>query len=129
MPHEMNYRVVLIVEDNPHLGRLYANILAHQGFTVIQAIDERHAIQWLARLTPDLVMLDLGMRMGIQVLEWIEERPGQFKDTRVVAVTDKIDSSMRHKFAFVLERPVSSHALRGMAEHLTRPFSYRRYCA
>jgi two-component system cell cycle response regulator DivK len=55
---------VLVVEDNAMNRRLVRDILEHRGHTVVEARDVAEARAQLARLTPDLVLLDIQIPGG-----------------------------------------------------------------
>lgn len=52
---------VLIVEDDPELRGLYADIFDDAGYEVRQACDGADGLRRLLERTPDLVVLDLRM--------------------------------------------------------------------
>jgi CheY-like chemotaxis protein len=53
--------LVLIVEDEPDLRRLYAEQLAFSGFDVIEAGNGADAIAHTTSWTPDVVLMDLSL--------------------------------------------------------------------
>ena len=53
--------LVLIVEDQPELRRLYAEQLCQSGFDVIEAINGADAITRTADQHPDIVLMDLSL--------------------------------------------------------------------
>jgi two-component system, cell cycle response regulator DivK len=53
--------VVLLVEDQPDLRRLYAQQLALSGFDVIEAIDGADAIARTSLHIPDVILMDLSL--------------------------------------------------------------------
>ena len=53
--------LVLIVEDEPELRRLYAEQLAYSGFDVIEAGNGAEAIVHTTSQTPDVVLMDLSL--------------------------------------------------------------------
>jgi two-component system KDP operon response regulator KdpE len=52
---------VLVVDDEPAIRRLLRTSLTAQGYDVIEAATGRDALTAIARNTPDLVILDLGL--------------------------------------------------------------------
>ena len=50
---------ILIVEDNPANMRLTRNILASQGFSVVEAPSGEEAMRLLEKQKPDLILMDL----------------------------------------------------------------------
>ena len=52
---------VLVIDDEPPIRKLLRTGLATQGYQIIDAMNGRTAREALARETPDLVILDLGL--------------------------------------------------------------------
>jgi CheY-like chemotaxis protein len=121
-------RIVLIVEDNPHLSRFYSMSFLNLGFTVIQATRYQQAISQIALFPPDLLLLDLNVPTAADILNWLNEQSEEIRQTRVIAITDpdvprpSYLADQGQAIAVVIERPISSHMLRGLAERLTGPF-------
>lgn len=58
-------QTVLIVEDEKTLNEAYQITLKKEGFKVLSAYDGQEALQITAKITPDLILLDLRMpKMG-----------------------------------------------------------------
>lgn len=53
--------LVLIVEDQSDLRRLYAQQLTISGFDVIEAADGAQAVTWTSLHDPDVVLMDLSL--------------------------------------------------------------------
>jgi CheY-like chemotaxis protein len=53
--------LILLVEDQSDLRRLYAQQLVMSGFDVIEAENGQDAIAWAALHTPDIVLMDLSL--------------------------------------------------------------------
>jgi two-component system cell cycle response regulator DivK len=53
--------LVLIVEDQPDLRRLYAQQLTMSGFDVIEAANGVEAVAWTSTHHPDVVLMDLSL--------------------------------------------------------------------
>ena len=68
--------LVLIVEDEPHVGRMLEAALTSQGYRTIQATTGKLALQMASQYVPDLVILDLGLpdvdglEVGRVLREW-----------------------------------------------------------
>jgi two-component system, cell cycle response regulator DivK len=60
-PERRSRPLVLIVEDESDLRRLYAQELAGSGFDVIEAGNGLDAIQHTSTRHPDVVLMDLGL--------------------------------------------------------------------
>ncbi|MCL2789665.1 MAG: diguanylate cyclase [Desulfobulbus sp.] len=52
---------ILVVDDNPVVTRLMANMLDHAGYTVVEAGSGYEALVWLETLCPALILLDIDM--------------------------------------------------------------------
>ena len=52
---------VLLVEDNLHNRRIFARILSHYGYQVVEAVNGVEAVEKTQSLRPDLVLMDLSL--------------------------------------------------------------------
>jgi len=52
---------VLIAEDDDHLREALQELLSGAGYRVIAAEDGLEALDWLSRVTPDLIIVDILM--------------------------------------------------------------------
>jgi DNA-binding response OmpR family regulator len=68
---------VLIVEDDPDARKVLSLILKLDGYQVHTASGGQEAIEALADLVPDLLLLDVMMpgMDGYQVCEWVRANP------------------------------------------------------
>jgi two-component system KDP operon response regulator KdpE len=66
---------VLVVDDEPAIRRFLRSVLTAHGHTVWEAPDGNRAIEQMAQVRPDLVILDLGLpdMDGIEVTRRIRE--------------------------------------------------------
>ena len=58
---EEQTKQVLIVEDDDHLREALQEILISEGYQVITAEDGLEALDWLSRVIPDLMIVDILM--------------------------------------------------------------------
>jgi DNA-binding response OmpR family regulator len=67
---------ILVVEDEPSIGRLLKDFLAKLGFETRFAASGREAVAAIEKSPPDLVLLDLYLPHlnGVQVLEKLRHR-------------------------------------------------------
>lgn len=52
---------ILIVEDDPIIRRVYHDVLVHAGYRVSLASSGEEALAYLQLITPDIILLDLGL--------------------------------------------------------------------
>lgn len=83
---------VLLVDDEPEILRLFVRILSggENGFSVLQAMDGRRALQLMRSRKPDVVLLDLVMpeMSGYQVLQEKSLDPS-IRDIPVIVVSSQ----------------------------------------
>src|SRR5437899_9744513 len=72
----VNHGRVLVVDDDPKLSRIFAEVLHGAGFAVDTAADGRHALALLERLSFDTVITDLALpgMDGMEILRTVRER-------------------------------------------------------
>jgi len=77
-------KVLLIIEDDPLMVRMYQKIFKFEGFEVDTAFDGEEGIEKVRKLKPTVVLLDIMMpKMNeMQVLEKIKSDP----DTKKIPV-------------------------------------------
>lgn len=82
-------RTVLVVEDNLLMRKLFVRCLEEGGFTVVEAEDERYAIDLMRTVAPDLVVMDIVMpgASGVDLIKRIRA-DAQLAPTPVLAVTN-----------------------------------------
>lgn len=71
-----NLSKVLIVDDEQHIRRLLRNTLERAGYEVGEANSAKEALETLARIRPDVVLLDLGLpdRDGMELVPIIRKQ-------------------------------------------------------
>jgi len=77
--------LVLIVEDEPEIAQILAAYLQREGYRTVRAADGETALQHHALLSPDLVLLDVGLPRldGFSVLT----RLRQTDNTPIIMIT------------------------------------------
>ena len=80
--------VILIVEDDDSLSRMYSEIFEKEQFIVVKASDGEDAIQKANTEKPDIIILDLMLpkRGGLGVLQIIKSNP-ETKNIPVIILT------------------------------------------
>jgi len=76
----------LVVDDEPDMRWLLAQVLQDEGFDVVTAEDGRAALEQISRETPDVVLLDLKMP-GLDGLQALERAKAVDPHMPVVIVT------------------------------------------
>jgi CheY-like chemotaxis protein len=63
-------KTVLVVEDDPWIRSLMADLLAGEGYSVVQASDGKAGLELAEENEPDVILLDLAMpeKSGLDVL-------------------------------------------------------------
>jgi len=77
---------VLVIDDEPEIGKLFSKILSEEGCEVFAAVNGNDGICKIKKRNPDLVILDLNLpqKSGIEVLREIRKFN---KDLRIVVLT------------------------------------------
>lgn len=77
-------KTVLVVEDDPWIRSLMADLLAGEGYEVVQAPDGKAGMQMAEARDPDVILLDLAMpeKSGLDVLHELKSQ----KPTRDIPV-------------------------------------------
>ena len=109
-------RRVLLVDDNEDGAQMMAEVLTALGHSVEVAYDASHALALLARFTPEVAVLDLGLPImdGYELLRRLRARP-ELASVRYIASTGYGAPSDRAR-AFDA----------GFHEHLTKPVDLDR---
>ena len=102
-------RVILLVEDNADLRRMFRTALVLEGFDVQEAADGYEALRLLEQGRAELLVLDLRLPIldGITVLRELEQK----KKVPVVVVTASDEDLSRFDVECVLRKPVSPDKL------------------
>jgi CheY-like chemotaxis protein len=101
---------VLIVEDAPEIGAIFAEILEMDDMKVEVIMDGALAMQWLASFTPDLILLDMHLPnvSGLEILAYIRGSE-RLKAVKVIAVTANalLAADLEEKADLTLLKPVT----------------------
>jgi DNA-binding response OmpR family regulator len=115
---------VLIVEDDAALGHFLDKCLTLDGHEVALVVDGDAALETAATLSPDLVVLDLGLpgKDGIDVLAEMRER---FRSISVIVLTGRAGMEERVRCLElgaddVVLKPFSFHELRARLNAMSR---------
>jgi len=104
---------ILIVEDEPDMNNLLADVLRAYGFEPVQAIDAEAALCAIAERAPDAILLDL-MLPGMSGLELCRQLKSA-RSTRLIPVIilTALDRSVDRRHGFET----------GADDYLTKPFT------
>jgi CheY-like chemotaxis protein len=112
---------ILIVEDRPENRALYREVLERWGYEVSEAVNGAEALERLAEVDPDLVIMDLQMPVldGLSALRRIREGPG--RQVPVIALTASMQDCdegvmLEQGFDGFLAKPVELSVLRRRVE-------------
>ena len=108
---------ILIVDDEPKLVRLVREILLATGYDVITAGTGEQALEQIALEQPDLVILDIMLRDGMDGYQ-VALRMREFSDIPIIMLTAKIrEPEMLRGFEA------------GADDYITKPFSSKELLA
>lgn len=100
---------VLIIDDDPDLSAAMQAVLQEDGFAVRCASQGSLGLQMMREKRPDLVFLDIIMRLpteGVWVSEEIHDDP-ELRQIPVVMLTSIVDSEYAGHFP--TDRPLRAH--------------------
>jgi CheY-like chemotaxis protein len=116
---------ILVVEDDPSVAQVLAEVLRVEGHDVLVALDGVEALNVVERTTVDGVFLDLVMPGldGLSVLSRIRSR---FPDLPVVILSAHAESEATHRArelgaADILTKPSALRDLTEVLRHFTSP--------
>jgi DNA-binding response OmpR family regulator len=116
----MTKPLALIVEDDPHLGRIFAITLG-ESFETETITDGAHALARLDAVVPHLLVLDLNLpgASGAEILDSVRANK-RFKGIRIILATadSRQAYDLQDKADIVLLKPVSTMQLRDLSERL-----------
>ena len=109
--------VVLVVEDEEGLLRLFGTMIERMGYRVLLAWGGAEAVKLLEHVTPDLVVLDMAMPAvnGVAVLRHMNTVP-RLDDTRVMVLTaigpGPAPADVHHRIGLWVNKPIRPDAFR-----------------
>lgn len=123
----MAYKILLI-EDNTDCRELFAMLIRHLGFEVIEADDGELGVQKAQTEKPDLIFMDIGMpsMSGIQATACLRES-GATKNIPVIICTawtaeTHREAALQSGAHAVINKPVSLNELQTvLLRHLPVP--------
>lgn len=124
---QQRQKKILVVEDSGMARKIVVNTLVEKGYSVFEAVDGEEAVNMVAEVAPDLVLLDLILPKldGYEVLDIIRKNK-EYKNLPVIALTsrdalfDKLKGKMRGTDEY-LTKPVNPEELLDkVKKHLAR---------
>ena len=106
-------RTVVCIEDEPEMIELFKLILSRHNYQVFGALGGREGLETIAKVRPDVVLLDLMMPEmdGWEVYQRMRATK-EFEDIPVIVVTAKAQS---------IDRVLGLHIAR-VDDYITKPF-------
>lgn len=108
----------LVVEDHVDSAIIFSEAVKRAGFEVETIRDGEAALERLATVEPDVVILDLNLPRvsGVDILRQIRSDP-RLANTHVVVVTahDEMINSIQDQADLVLVKPVAFSQIRKLA--------------
>ena len=103
---------ILVVEDNDLNRRLFVDLLATKGYTIIEALDGKEALRLVQEKQPDLVLMDIQLPTlsGLEVTK--EIRRMQIRQPRIVAIS-----------AFALKKDADKALAAGCDDYISKPIA------
>lgn len=119
----MENKLVLIVDDDREIANLFSVVLGLVGFTCEVVHTARDGLAFLAKKSPDIVLLDLRLGQelsGTDILAQIRANP-RLRQTRVIIVTGypSMAESVRDQADMILIKPVEIDQLRTLVQRLS----------
>ncbi|MBN1979864.1 MAG: response regulator [Anaerolineae bacterium] len=117
----MSDALALVIEDHVDSAIIFSEAVKMAGFDVETIRDGETALERLAAVKPDVVILDLNLPhvSGIDILRQIRSDP-RLTDTRVVVITahDELTNSLQDQADMVLIKPVAFSQIRKLASDI-----------
>jgi two-component system, cell cycle response regulator DivK len=84
----MNRKTILVVEDNHDNRAIFAAILDHFGYRVLEAADGEAGVELARKRQPDLILMDISLPKmdGLQATRLLKGEPGT-AEIPIIAVT------------------------------------------
>jgi len=115
----MSYKI-LVIEDNTDCRELFATMIGHLGFQVLQADDGEIGVQKALSEKPDLIFMDLGMpNMGGLEATFCLKQSAVAKDIPIIICTawmaeNHKEAALRSGAHEVVFKPVSIRQLQSL---------------
>ncbi len=115
-------KCVLVVEDNPLNMKLFAAMIASQGYQVLQASDGPHGLDLAHRQHPDLIVMDVQLpgMSGLDVVHSLKAE-ADTRDIPIIATSaftqpDDLDRVRESGCDGFMAKPIAISEFLGMIE-------------
>jgi len=113
--------LVLVVDDEADIRGVMAEVLALQGYTVLQAADAPQALRLMRDARPDLLVTDVGLPNGMNGRQLADQVRIQWPQLPVLMVTGYAESTVMKNETLpaqmeLLTKPFAMHALVGKVQ-------------
>jgi DNA-binding response OmpR family regulator len=109
-PQAVQTRRVLVVDDDAWLRPVLTELLADEGYDVLEADCGRDALRAIREERPDVVLLDVGLPSGsgLSVLDQVraDERTRRLPIILVSGKVDLVQTGQAHHAAAALHKPL-----------------------
>ncbi len=109
-PEAVEPKRVLVVDDDEWLRPVLAELLADEGYDVLEADCGRDALRSIREERPDVVLLDVGLPSGsgISILDKVraDERTRRLPIILVSGEVDLVQTGQAHRAAAALHKPL-----------------------
>lgn len=128
----MDTKSVLVVEDDENCRNIWAAILDHHGYRVLEATDGEAGVRVAREQRPDLILMDLVLPRlnGWSAAEWIRREP-ETAQIPLVALTACASGADRERadtlgFDSYLAKPCAPSRVLAEVERLIGPATLTR---
>ncbi|MDF2181055.1 ATP-binding protein [Neptuniibacter sp. CAU 1671] len=124
-------RCLMLVDDDPVLRGMLADLLAPLGFRVVEAMDAESCLAQLDQCQPDLFLLDVSMPgiSGLQLAQKLRQKGCSAPIVMLSADAQEHQREPDEKAAYdaYLVKPISNrNLLESLAQHLKLEWTYRQ---
>src|SRR4051812_27612281 len=97
---------LLVIEENPTLGQMYAKLFTDLGISVTRTTTCDKTLTYLKQPhIPDIILLDLGLLdgTGMSILHYLRSKPKRFIQTQVIIMTNGSEVELTSEPTFYKE--------------------------
>ena len=115
-------KTILLVEDEFGIAGVLTVLLEDAGYRVFSAANGRQALNWMAEITPDLVITDFMMPLmdGAALGQALRGNLA-WKDVPIILMSAVPEATVRQRFdgyTFFLRKPFQTEALIDLTAHI-----------